>query len=189
MRMGWPEHLAFSLPVQKLGYKPLGIGTAWGGPKPKKPKRPALERFLANVDITPGCWNWHGPVNETGYGRFFLDGKNRKAPRVAYELMVGPIPPSDYSVHGTMILHTCDNPKCVNPLHLRLGTALDNMADAKAKGRLRGNKKSKLNEEAIRDIRARIAAGENRKEIAMRYGVHPSHINHIEHGKCWKWVA
>jgi hypothetical protein len=142
IRGGWPIDLAFSTPRQQLGQRPKGIGTIWAkrGDITLKPPKPIMERFMSNVTLAPGCWEWNGPKNETGYGRFFFEGRNQKAHRVAYQLMIGPIPPSDYSVHGTMVMHTCDNPKCVNPLHLRLGTAADNVADAKQKGRLTGNK-------------------------------------------------
>lgn len=189
MRAGWPEDLAYSLPPQKLGYKPEGLGTLWHEVRfTPKPKRSQLERFMANVDMAPGCWRWHGPMNESGYGRFYYQGKNWKAHRVAYELMVGPIPPSDYSVHGTMILHTCDNPKCVNPLHLKLGDANSNMQDAKAKGRLHGNGRSKLDPEKVRRIRALLSAGETTKTIAAEFGVHNTLVSQIRKGKVWRSV-
>lgn len=151
IRAGWPIELAFTTPKQKLGHKPHGIGALWKerGKVTLKPPKPIMERFMANVTLAPGCWEWNGPMNETGYGRFFYQGKNWKAHRVAYELMVGPIPPSDYSVHGTMVMHTCDNPRCVNPLHMRLGNAADNVADAKEKGRLTGNKGRRYKSEAF----------------------------------------
>lgn len=189
MRAGWPEDLAYSLPAQKLGHKPDGFGKLWHEVRmTPKPKRSQLERFMANVDMAPGCWHWHGPMNESGYGRFFYKGKNWKAHRAAYELMVGPIPLSDYSVHGTMILHTCDNPKCVNPLHLKLGDANSNMQDAKAKGRLRGNGKNKLNEESVRKIRARIENGERHRLIAADFDIDVTYVSQIGQRKVWRSV-
>ena len=151
IRAGWPIDLAFTTPKQKLGYKPQGLGALWKerGTVTLKPPKPIMDRFMSNVTLAPGCWEWHGPLNESGYGRFFYEGKNQKAHRVAYQLLIGPIPPSDYSVHGTMVMHTCDNPRCVNPLHLRLGNAADNVADAKAKGRLTGNKGRRYKTEAF----------------------------------------
>lgn len=188
VRAGWPEDLAYSLPVQKLGYRPEGIGRLWHQSRiTKKPKRADLDRFMANVDLAPGCWAWHGPKNETGYGRFYFRGRNWKAHRVAYELMVGPIPPRE-GYHGTIVMHTCDNPRCVNPLHLRLGSNADNLADAKAKGRLRGNNRNKLNEDDVRKIRERAEAGERLRVIAKDYGINVTHVSHIRTRKAWSCV-
>lgn len=188
-RAGWPEDMAYSLPAQKLGYKPEGLGTLWHEVRmTPKPKRTELERFMVNVDIAPGCWHWHGPMNETGYGRFYFRGKNWKAHRVAYELMIGQIPPSDYSVHGTMILHSCDNPRCVNPLHLKIGNAATNMIDAQAKGRLRGNGRNKLDAEKVRSIRERIQSGVPQKDIAAEFGIVTATVSSIATRKIWKSV-
>ena len=136
IRAGWPIEMAFTTDKQKLGQRPKGIGKKWAerNAPTLKPPKPIMQRFMDNVAMAPGCWEWHGPMSECNYGRFFYKGRNWKAHRVAYELMVGPIP------EGMFILHSCDNPKCVNPLHLRPGTAADNMADAKSKGHLQGNK-------------------------------------------------
>lgn len=83
------------------------------------------ERFVVRRD---GCWAWDGVTNDRGYGQV----DKRYAHRVAYELFIGPIP------DGLNVLHRCDNPPCSNPEHLFVGTQADNVADAKAKGRLRG---------------------------------------------------
>lgn len=76
-----------------------------------------------------GCWEWQGTKVQGGYGRFGVNGNMRLAHRVAYEAFVGPMP------EGAETLHSCDNPPCVNPEHLRAGTHQDNMRDRSARGR------------------------------------------------------
>lgn len=76
-----------------------------------------------------GCHIWHGPKGVKGYGAFSYDGFTQRANRASWELHVGPIPVGFY------VLHRCDNPSCVNPAHLFLGTAEDNTDDMIIKGR------------------------------------------------------
>ena len=88
-----------------------------------------MERFWNKVDKTDDCWNWTASKNIQGYGYFRFDGKMRKAHRMAWLLVNGEIP------DGMCVCHTCDNPGCVNPIHLWLGTNQDNMDDMNNKGR------------------------------------------------------
>lgn len=93
-----------------------------------------VERFWAKVDKSGGpdaCWLWTAGRSDWGYGHFRVGSKNLQAHRFAWELTRGPIPA------GLLVLHRCDNPPCCNSAHHFLGTHADNMADAKAKGRLR----------------------------------------------------
>ena len=123
-----------------------------------------INRFWAKVEIrAPGeCWRWTGALDDSGYGRFQTTGRfgSALAHRMAYALAKGE-PPSELDV-----LHSCDAPPCCNPNHLWVGTALDNVRDAVAKGRfLTGsspgskNGNARLTESDVLQIRERSAAG------------------------------
>jgi hypothetical protein len=91
--------------------------------------RPVRERFEEKFRVTPACWEWLGHKTPKGYGRMRSDGKHHFAHRISYELYVGIIP------DGLIVLHSCDNPGCVNPSHLRTGTHQDNTDDRTSRGR------------------------------------------------------
>lgn len=101
---------------------------------------PLHERYwkYANPVKNNRCWVWSGPTTTGGYGALGYKDRNIKAHRVGYELRYGPISNSLY------VCHTCDNPPCVNPNHLFLGTAGDNAQDASRKGRLNPNSLANL---------------------------------------------
>jgi len=144
--------------------------------------------FWSNVDRSAGpasCWRWTGRCSPGGYGRGYWPGTTY-AHRRAYALAIGPIPA------GLDVCHTCDNPPCCNPTHLWPGTARDNLRDAVAKGRLTavfrtGDRATnhKLTWPAVRDIRARHAAGESQHSLAREHGVSQPAIHCIVHGKTW----
>lgn len=100
---------------------------------PKRMRRHDHARlFWAKVQKTDTCWLWTGGIDRRiGYGQVSLFGRSVKAHRYAWVLHRGPIP------DGLFVCHTCDVRHCVNPAHLWLGTNLENMRDAQAKGRLR----------------------------------------------------
>jgi hypothetical protein len=91
--------------------------------------------LLSRYDVAEGgCWQWAGYKNHLGYGRAHIKVGERKyklvaVHRLAFEHHRGPIP------HGRVVMHICDNPACINPDHLKLGTQADNLADMRAKGR------------------------------------------------------
>lgn len=95
------------------------------------PERPALaERLWGNVEKDAnGCWNWRGARYRKGYGRISIDGRQVAAHRTAYRLAHGEIP------DGLVVRHRCDNPPCINPDHLEVGTAADNSRDMVERGR------------------------------------------------------
>ncbi len=145
--------------------------------------RPISDRFYEKVMAEPnsGCWLWTGCVKNTGYGRIQVGRRCVLAHRVSYELHRDPIPP------GMHVLHRCDQPGCVNPNHLFLGTHLDNMADREAKGRnnpVRGEAQgtAKLTEADVRKIRA--ASGKQR-DIAKEFGITQANVWSIRARKTW----
>lgn len=90
---------------------------------------PLLERFLSKVDKTDKCWLWTGAKNKQGYGSLKISGRQCRANRISYQLFNGDIP------NGHFVMHTCDNPACVNPAHLITGSPKENTQDMFKKGR------------------------------------------------------
>lgn len=86
---------------------------------------PPLERFMSKVSPEPntGCWLWLAGVDKDGYGKFWLNGATIRAPSAAWMLM------RSSEIGGLWVLHRCDNPPCVNPDHLYLGTIVENTRD------------------------------------------------------------
>jgi hypothetical protein len=114
-----------------------------------------------------------------GYGKFSISpGIWKSAHRISWELEHGPIP------KGKCVLHHCDNPPCVRPSHLFLGTKADNNEDMRKKGR----KYSKLKAHWIKEIRVMLAAGMSMQKIADLYGVSQGLISHVKHGRAWTHI-
>lgn len=146
--------------------------------------RQRFERFLR---VTPGCW-FIG-ARKSAYPNMSVDGKCWCMSRIAYELYVGPT--ENIIKRGVKaICHHCDNPRCVNPDHLFIGTYYENMADMKRKGRSRhpiGTAVfgAKLDDEKVRSI---LSDRRTQKQIAQDYGVDPSVISDVKTRKIWRHV-
>jgi len=145
-----------------------------------------------------GCWLWTGGTDKDGYGRYSLFNRTENHLRGAHRVSVyldnrNPI--------GKVVMHTCDNPSCVNPAHLKVGTIQDNNLDKLKKGRqskLKGssNGTSKLTEVQVKQIRQEAVVGNrtgynngsNIKEIAIKYNVSIETIRKIIHRHTWKHI-
>lgn len=151
------------------------------------------ERFWAKV-VRLGddeCWEWSGSRAHYGHGQFWNGDRAVYAHRFSWELHNGPIPKGD-GFHGTCVCHHCDNPPCVNPRHLFLGSHADNLRDAGKKGRMprgRAHVHNRLTEEQVVEIVLRKEAGESQRSIARSFGLHPSSVNRIFNGTAWAWLV
>jgi hypothetical protein len=160
---------------------------------------PTLDRYWSKVDRTgDGCWPWTGGRDPDGYGIFFdgtylSNGRGRyvKSHRWTHEQFVGPIP------KGLSVLHSCDNPPCQRPEHLRVGTTAENLAERDAKGRaappMHGAKHpvSKLTADDVLAIRGTYTPGEflpNMRALARKYDVSPATIENVVHRRTWKHI-
>lgn len=162
-----------------------------------KIKQKDKERFWKNVDVRNNneCWNWNALRNPEGYGRFGLQYKNWRAHRLSWMLANNKEIPE-----GMCILHKCDNPSCVNPAHLWLGTDNDNVQDAYNKGRKndRGENsaRSKLTREQVVIIKkakaeAKFKYGDKVKFCkywGMKFNVSWHTIEHILYDQRWSHI-
>jgi len=142
--------------------------------------------FNSRYDIKEnGCWVWSGTIMWRGYGTVVYKQRIIRAHRLSWEIHNGKIP------EGMYVCHHCDNPPCVNPDHLFLGTPQDNVADMDKKGRRNPRKGeelkiSKLNKIKVIDI---FTSDLGRSELASMYSVSLTSILNIKNGNTWKHVT
>lgn len=156
-------------------------------------RTPLRIRLLSRIAIkADGCWEYTGARSRKGYGRIGMGGKRgvlTGAHRASWMVHRGEIPA------GMQVLHHCDNPPCVNPDHLFVGTPADNMNDKFQKGRAAGapgerHPRSKLTEADVQEIRSRYARGGiTMRALAAHFGVSCPCIYNIFALKTWSHVA
>lgn len=155
------------------------------------------EEFWSHVRKGDDCWEWIPPRGgkTAAYGRSVRSGQSEAAHRRSWILANGPIP------DGLFVLHRCDNPKCVRPSHLFVGTQAENVKDMQQKGRARGGFKkgrrdrqgsrhpmSKLLEREVIAIRRRYARGERLVDLAVEFKIHPTHLSQIVRRLTWTHI-
>lgn len=152
------------------------------------------DRFWAKVDMSGECWLWKAAVDNCGYGWFKLCGNMQRAHRVSM-MLSGTVVPD-----GLCVLHKCDNPPCVNPAHLFIGTRRDNAKDRNAKHRQscgaahslacsgENHGSSVLENNDVREIRSLCGSGVAHWKIADKFGVHKSLISKVNLRSAWAHV-
>lgn len=150
-----------------------------------------VRRLINGLDAAPdgGCWVWRRSRNNYGYGTLRLAGRNVYAHRLAYALACGGIPT------GQQVLHSCDNPPCINPDHLSLGSPKRNMSECVQRGRhnpppapRRGsqNPAAKLSDDDVKEIRKLLSRGMPQREISERFGVSQSQVSNVNLWRNWR---
>lgn len=135
------------------------------------------ERFWSLVQKTDGCWEWLGSTGR-GYGLLAYQGQRHSAHVLSWVLHHGDVPA------GLCVMHLCDNPGCVRPDHLVLGTQAANMID-KMRKRRGGDVTRKLTYAIAQEIRDRILAGESRGVVSSEYGISLEMTHRIITGRSW----
>ena len=140
------------------------------------------EKFQGSLKKGQGCWEWTQGKDRKGYGVFYANGISYKAHRVSYSISTG-------DPTGQLVCHTCDNPSCVNPEHLFLGSIQDNNRDRHRKGRSRnkptpgeahhGAKLTEIQVQEIRTLKTPL------KTLASLYKVSEAQISRIRNYKTW----
>jgi hypothetical protein len=147
--------------------------------------KPIIEKFskMYVVNEGNGCWEWVRTINPGGYGMFYESAYPEVATRISWKIFNGEIP------KGMVVCHKCDNPKCVNPNHLFLGTQKDNIHDAMKKNRFQKgtkNGRAKLTRKQVAEIKFGDKQFNTKQEEADYYGVSRRTIYAIRKRLIWK---
>lgn len=148
-------------------------------------RAPAVERFWEKVNKTETCWLWMGHYRVRDYGRIKIGAQGVLAHRYSWTIANGEIP------DGMAVLHKCDNPPCVNPDHLYLGTQAENARDRESRGRRtprcgETHPAAKLTPDIVLGI---VRSDESGPALAIRHGVTRSTISSIRRGRSWNHVT
>jgi len=155
-----------------------------------------IDRFWSKVDTSGECWVWIGHRNKRGYGAFHIKDRLYQAHRLSWEIANSPIP------EGLYVCHHCDNPSCVRPDHLFVGTPTDNIRDAIQKGRWHHSpppkgrrfqkghpvyyRSAKLTADQVREIRRlHDQGGVSKRKLAVLFGISRSNIQKIVWRRTW----
>jgi hypothetical protein len=136
---------------------------------------------LVNRNEETGCWLWAGCKSKNGYGVMSFKGKQVRSNRFSYAFFNGPIP------SAFCVCHKCDNPSCVNPDHLFIGTNKDNQIDCSMKDR--GGLRSKLTVNDVIEIKKLLKTNIMQSTIALLFNVQDAAISKIKHNKRWSYVT
>ena len=132
------------------------------------------DRFFSKIEKTNSCWNWSAQIYPSGYGAFYMNSKNTLSHRASWVIHFGEIP------KGMLVCHACDNPKCVNPDHLWLGTHKENTNDMIVKGRKK-IMPAKIDHDFHKCVFDLYLKGFNQRDIAKKFSVHQKTIWRILH--------
>lgn len=156
-----------------------------------KEKETLEPRFWSKIDFgdPDDCWLWTAARDGDGYGMIWDRDHHERSHRVMMILLHGPLGDAD------LVLHHCDNPRCVNPLHLYIGDHADNTRDRMVRSGWQPpdntgskNGQAKLTEDEVRQIKRRLATDGSQRSIAEDYGVDPSTISNINRCAYWTHV-
>jgi len=148
------------------------------------------QRFLDKILITDDCWEWIAGKYHDGYGIFRIENKSYRAHRVSYELFIGDIP------DGMLVCHRCDNPACVKPSHLFIGTIQDNVNDRQNKGHSTGGKLKgedcpahKYTKKDVIEIRSLYNTGQySQRDLARKFNISRPTIKNMVNRDTWKHI-
>lgn len=162
----------------------LHYGRFWRGEPmhraPKPTMREVFERRFKPGDESE-CWIWAGGTDKDGYGLFTYRGMTYRATRLMWRYTFCSVPPK-----GIQVCHRCDNPPCMNPAHLFLGSQLDNSLDMMRKGRWKGSPTTKLTLAQVDRMRQEYTGTFGDKaRLARQYGISTAQASKIINGECW----